>query len=81
MGRFLRVAWLVQAGILLLTLPVAAQIKTGEVSSSLNGTISSGYTADYGNTTSSDHGWTAGGVANYSGSFHSHNFLSFNDSA
>ena len=81
MGRFLRVAWLVQAGILLLTWPVAAQIKTGEVSSSLNGTISSGYTADYGNTTSSDHGWTAGGVANYSGSFHSPNFLSFNASA
>ncbi len=47
----------------------------------MNGTISSGYTADYGNMTSSDHGWTAGGVANYSGFFYNPNFLSFNASA
>ena len=31
--------------------------------------------------TGSDHNWTIGGVANYSGSFHNPNFLSFNASA
>jgi hypothetical protein len=68
------------AVLLLLPWPVSAQIKTGELSSSLSGTIAPGYTADYGNQTSSDHSWTIGGVANYSGSFYSPNFLSFNAS-
>ncbi|MGO9338122.1 MAG: hypothetical protein ACLPY1_11505 [Terracidiphilus sp.] len=76
----MRVAWLVQAGVLLLAWPVAAQIKVGEVSSRLSGTITSGYDADYGNMDGSDHNWTVGGIANYSGSFYSPNFLSFNAS-
>lgn len=80
MGRSLRVALLVQAGLLLLAGPVAAQLRTGEVSSSLSGTIATGFSADYGNTTSSDHNWTVGGVANYSGSFYNPNFLTFNAS-
>jgi hypothetical protein len=69
-----------QAGLLLLARPVAAQERVGDLSSSLSGTISTGYSADYGNMTSSDHNWVLGGVANYTGSFHSPSFLSFNAS-
>ena len=78
MGVRLRVTWFSQAVILLLAWPVAAQVRFGEVSTKMNGTISTGYTADYGNLTGSDHGWTVGGAAGLSGSFHSPNFLSFN---
>lgn len=63
--------------LLLLARPVGAQLKTGEVSSRLSGIISPGYTADYSNVAGSDHTWTIGGVANYSGSFYNPNFLSF----
>ena len=41
--------------------PRAAQVKLGELSTSLNGTISTGYTATYGNMTEFTHGWTLGG--------------------
>jgi len=78
--RSLRVAWLAQTGLMLLAWPVAAQVKVGEVTSSLNGTIAPGYTADFGNMTGSDHSWALGGTANYAGSFYSPNFLSFNAS-
>ncbi len=67
-------------GLLLLALPVAAQVRFGETSSSLNGTVSSGYTADYGNMTSSDHGLTVGGDGNVAGSYYNPNFLSYNGS-
>jgi len=67
-----------QAGLLLLTMPLAAQVKVGELSSNLSGTIAPGYSADYGNMTGSDHSWAVGGTANYSGSFYSPGFLSFN---
>jgi hypothetical protein len=60
--------------------PIAAQVRTGELTSSLNGTIAPGYTADFGNTTGSDHNWTLGGVVNYAGSYYKPNFLSFNAS-
>jgi len=78
-GSF-RVAWLVQAVLLLLAWPVAAQVKIGDFSTNLNGTVSKGYTADFGNLTSSDHNWAVGGVANLSGSFYNPNFLSYNAS-
>jgi len=78
--RSLRVAWWAEAALLLLAWPVTAQVRTGEVTSSLNGTIAPGYSADFGNTTGSDHSWVLGGVANYSGSFYNPNFLSFNAS-
>ena len=80
MRRSLRVAWWAEAALLLLAWPVTAQVRTGEVTSSLNGTIAPGYSADFGNTTGSDHSWVLGGVANYSGSFYNPNFLSFNAS-
>jgi hypothetical protein len=75
---YLRIVWLAQAGLLLLASPLAAQVKLGEVSSSLSGTIAPGYTADFGNMTSSNHTWTLGGAANYTGFYHSPNFLSLN---
>ena len=52
--------------------------EAGEVSSNVDGTVSSGYSADYGNMTGSDHGWAVGGDLNYPGSFYNPNFLSFN---
>ena len=69
---------MVQTGLLLLAVPSVAQVKFGETSTNLNGTISSGYSATYGNLTPSTHDWTIGGDATFSGSFHSPNFLSFN---
>jgi hypothetical protein len=67
-----------QFGLLLLTGTVAAQVRFGEVSSNLNGTIASGYTADYSNMAGSNHNWTVGGAATLSGSFYNPNFISFN---
>ena len=75
-----RIARFTCAGLLLLALPVAAQVKTGEISSNVDGSVSSGYSADYGNMTGSDHGWVVGGDLNYRGSFYSPNFLAFNAS-
>jgi len=72
----LRVALLVLAGLLLAT-PLAAQIKFGEFSNTANGTVTSGYTADFGNQTSSDHNWTVGGTGNFNGSFYNPNFLNY----
>jgi len=77
---FSRVALFAQAGLLIVAWPVAAQVRVGEVSSTLSGVIAPGYTADFGNMTGSDHNWTIGGVANYSGYFHNPNFLSFDAS-
>ena len=80
-GRLARLAPgadLLLLGVLLLSAPVAAQVKIGETSTTANGMLSTGYTATYGNMTSSSHGWTIGGVANFAGSYHSPNFLSYN---
>jgi len=72
-----RVALLVQAGILLLASPLAAQVKFGQFSTNLNGMVSSGYTADFGNQTSSDHNWAVGGTANLNGNYYKPAFLSY----
>ncbi|MGC2616405.1 MAG: hypothetical protein WA354_20395 [Terracidiphilus sp.] len=63
---------------MLSAIPAASQIRFGETSTSGTGTISSGYTANFGNMTGSSHGWTVGGAASFSGSFHSPNFISYN---
>jgi hypothetical protein len=56
----------------------AAQVTVGnDVSMNLNGEISAGYTADYGNLIPSDHGLTAGGNATLNGYYYSPSFLSF----
>jgi hypothetical protein len=76
-GSF-RFTWIAGAGIAFLVIPLAAQIKLGETSTRGTGSLSSGYTATYGNTAGSSHGWTYGGAGNFSGYFHSPNFLSYN---
>jgi hypothetical protein len=58
--------------------PAAAQVKLGETSTNLNGTVSFGYSADYGSAISSDHNWDIGGSANMSGYFYSPKFLTYN---
>jgi hypothetical protein len=70
----------VLAGLLLLAGQAAAQVKVGELSTNLSGTIAPGYTADYSNMAGSDHSWAVGGSANLSGFFYNPNFLSFNAS-
>ena len=78
-----QLARLAQAGIVLLTgalslaVPVAAQMKIGETSSSANGIISTGYDATYGNMTGSTHGWTVGGSGTFAGSYYSPKFISY----
>lgn len=62
---------------LLLAVPLAAQIKLGEFSNSANGTVSSGYTADFSNQAASDHNWTVGGTTNLNGSFYNPNFVNY----
>lgn len=64
--------------VLLLTGAAAAQVKFGDFSTDLNGTLSAGYTADYGNLVDSSHGWTLGGTGTLSGFYYNPNFVSFN---
>ena len=73
----LRNTVLVLAGLLLLVLPVAAQIRFGEFSSNLNGTVSAGYNGGYGNDISSDHSLSVGGAGTLSGYYYNPNFVSF----
>ena len=67
----------VTAASLLMAISASAQIRFGETSTRATGTLSSGYTANYGNMTPSSHGWTFGGAGTFTGSFHSPNFLSY----
>ena len=68
------------AGLLLPVLPVAAQVRVGDLSTDLSGNLSLGYNATYGNMTPSTHEWVVGGAATFSGSYYDPNFLSFNAS-
>ncbi|MGO9517886.1 MAG: hypothetical protein ACLPND_12645 [Candidatus Korobacteraceae bacterium] len=71
--------WIGGALLLVLVSSAAAQVTVGEnVSLDLNALLQAGYTADYGNFTNSDHGFTFGGNAALSGSYYSPSFLSFN---
>ena len=54
-----------------------AQVKTGEASMNLNGTITAGYGDDTSNIAGSDHSIFGAGVADLSGSYFNPNFLSF----
>jgi len=56
---------------------VEAQVQVGNLNASGNATLSGGYTGDYGNLTSSDHGVTFGGAGTLSGFYYNPNFLSF----
>ncbi len=64
-------------GLLLLALPAAGQITLGELSTNATGTISAGYTGDYGNQISSDHSLALGGTGTLSGFYYNPNFVSF----
>jgi hypothetical protein len=64
--------------ILAFVLDATAQVQVGEnINLNMNGQISAGYTADYGNQIPSDHGVTFGGNANLTGFYYDPNFLSF----
>jgi len=65
-------------GVLLLMLPAAGQVTVGEnLDMNLNGTVSVGYTGDYGNLIPSDHSLSLGGTGTLSGFYYNPNFLSF----
>lgn len=53
-------------------------MKVGELSTHLTGTLSPGYSAEYGNQTSSSHSWAVAGAGTLSGNYFNPNFLSFN---
>ncbi len=76
-AKWMRAAAWTQAAVLLLVLPAGAQMKLGETASTANATLSSGYTATYGNQTESTHGLTFGGAGTFSGSYYDPNFLSY----
>lgn len=65
----------------LFTLAIAprtsAQVKSGEASMNMNGTMSVGYSDDYSNTLASDHSIAGAGAADLTGSYYNPNFLSF----
>ena len=77
MARSIQFVFIFTAGCLLPGLSLQAQLKFGETSTTGNATLSTGYDATYGNMTASTHGWQVGGAANFSGYFHSPNFLSY----
>jgi hypothetical protein len=63
--------------VLALAARVLAQVKAGEASMNLNGTVSVGYSDDYSNTVGSDHSIAGAGEADLTGSYYNPNFLSF----
>jgi hypothetical protein len=67
------------AGLLLSVLPALGQMELGNnLNMNLTGTLSGGYSANYGNLISSSHGLNFGGTANLSGFYYNPSFLSFN---
>jgi len=68
---------LVLLGIPLFALGSAAQLKVGETSNNLNGTISAGYNGDFGNQIPSDHSLSFGGTGTLNGYYYNPNFLSY----
>jgi hypothetical protein len=74
----LRFAGVALNGLLLLVCPAVGQVQLGDLSSNLNGTISAGYSDDWGNQTPSDHSWTVGGAGTLSGFYYNPNFVSYN---
>ena len=73
----LRNSGFVLVGLLLLAFPAAGQITLGELSTNATGTLSAGYTGDYGNQISSDHSLAFGGTGTLSGFYYNPNFVSF----
>jgi hypothetical protein len=65
------------AGLLLLAWPAMAQLQLGESSNNLSGTLSAGYTDDWGNLSPSAHSWTVGGSGTLTGFYYNPNFVSY----
>ena len=79
LSRLIQTDSVLLAGVLLLAFPLCAQLQVGNnLNLRLNGTLSAGYNADYGNLTSSDHSFGLGGTGAVSGYYFNPNFLSFN---
>ena len=78
MARSIQFASVLIGAVLLPGLSLHAQLRWGETETKGTANLSSGYSATYGNTSQSSHGWTFGGAGTFSGSFHSPNFLSYN---
>ena len=57
--------------------PAQGQVRFGENSMNLNGTLSGGYSGDYGNLIPSDHSMNFGGTGTLSGFYYNPNFLSY----
>ena len=76
-GAFQNIVLLL-AGSFLLIPPAVAQLRLGETSNTLNGTLSAGYNGDFGNQgMPSDHGLSFGGTGTLSGYYYNPNFLSY----
>src|SRR5690348_12299552 len=58
--------------------PARAQLQVGDAKMDMNGTVSAGYAASYGNEIGSSHSLNLGGSGTLSGSYYNPNFLSFN---
>jgi len=54
------------------------QVQAGDATLNMNGTVSAGYSATYGNQTGSTHNLGFGGTGTLSGDYYDPNFLSFN---
>jgi hypothetical protein len=77
MRTWLRIACIGQLG-WALVFPGSAQVKVGQLSTHLTGTVAPGYSAEYGNQTSSSHSWAIAGAGTMSGNYYNPNFLAFN---
>ncbi len=73
----LRNSGLTLLGLFLLIAPTAGQVRIGDTSSNLSGTLSAGYTGDYGNLIDSSHSLSFGGTGTLNGYYYNPNFLSY----
>jgi hypothetical protein len=74
-----RIASFTVVGVLfLLPKPAFGQVQVGDASMNMNGTVSAGYSAAYGDQIASSHSLGFGGTGTLSGSYYSPGFLSFN---
>lgn len=78
MARGIHTAWLILGGLLLLSIPSAAQITIGDnLNLASSGTINAGYNDSYGNQIDSSHSLGLGGTASFNGFYYNPNFISF----
>ncbi|MFN7992698.1 MAG: hypothetical protein U0Q18_03815 [Bryobacteraceae bacterium] len=71
------VEWGVALFLLTTVSPAPGQVQAGQLSTNLAGTVSGGYTADYGNVTPSDRAVAFAGTADLTGFYYDPKFLSF----